>query len=394
MCDETCRPYKDEIAVSLTGGPVPPPRPAGADTTAPAAPPANALAGAMTTATVKYEEVKVPTSKVAGQTVEDPVTLTFRLEPQQAKPGEDVTLTIEMAIGEGWHSFSLKKKPKVGTQTVITLDTLHHLEVQREFTESPDPQLYEGTEYVHFDRVTWTRKLRVTEEGGYGVAGSLKYAICDKSLCKPPKKVAYSLGVVAAAPGGAPVASAASATPTQNATTGAAQSAGQSVEIAPFELAEDAPSESLLMNLLFAFLGGLLLNVMPCVLPVIAIKVLSFVQQAGESRSRILALNGAYTGGVVLVFLSLAGLAVVLGQGWGGLFQNEHFSLFMAAFVFAMGLSLLRVFEIPVPGMVGSASGWRAIGKGLFGAFATGIFATLLATPARGRSWGRRWRGR
>ena len=87
-----------------------------------------------------------------------------------------------------------------------------------------------------------------------------------------------------------------------------------------------------------AFIGGLLLNVMPCVLPVLAIKVLSFVQQAGESRSRIFLLNVAYTVGVLAVFLTLATLAVGTQLGlsfvgdfsWGGLFQHTRFNLVMA----------------------------------------------------------------
>jgi thiol:disulfide interchange protein DsbD len=122
---------------------------------------------------------------------------------------------------------------------------------------------------------------------------------------------------------------------------------------------------------------------MPCVLPVIAVKVLSFVQQAGESRERILALNVSYALGVVSVFTILACLAVFVGIGWGEQFQSAEFNLIMAAFVFAMGLSLLGVFEIPVPGMIGSAAGGQHR-EGLPGAFMTGIFATLLATPCSG----------
>lgn len=140
---------------------------------------------------------------------------------------------------------------------------------------------------------------------------------------------------------------------------------------------------------------------MPCVLPVIAIKVLSFVQQAGESRSRILLLNLTYSLGVIAVFLLLASLAILpnvvdlswffakLGMDaskldrWGGLFQMTGFQVAMSCLVFAMGLSLLGVFEIPVPGMIGSAAGHQHQ-EGPLGAFLTGIFATLLATPCSG----------
>ena len=133
---------------------------------------------------------------------------------------------------------------------------------------------------------------------------------------------------------------------------------------------------------MFAFLGGLILNVMPCVLPVIAIKVLSFVQQAGEDRGRIFLLNATYSLGVISVFMLLATLAAFFGTSWGGQFQSIEFLVAMSALVFVMGLSLLGVFEIPIPGFVGSSAGGHQ--EGLGGAFMTGIFATILATPCSG----------
>ncbi|MCA9081564.1 MAG: thioredoxin family protein, partial [Planctomycetaceae bacterium] len=130
-----------------------------------------------------------------------------------------------------------------------------------------------------------------------------------------------------------------------------------------------------------AFLIGLILNVMPCVLPVLSIKILSLVQQAGESRVRILMLNLFYTLGVLTVFLILAGLAVVAGVGFGHLFQDQTFNLVLIALIFAMGLSLLGVYELPISGILPSSSSHK---EGLLGAFSTGILATLLATPCTG----------
>jgi thiol:disulfide interchange protein DsbD len=140
---------------------------------------------------------------------------------------------------------------------------------------------------------------------------------------------------------------------------------------------------SLVTYLIYAFLGGLILNVMPCVLPVIAIKVLSFVQQAGEDRSRILVLNLVYSLGIVSVFLGLAATAHLSSWGWGGLFERWEFSVGITAFVFVMALSLLGVFEIPIPGFVGNTAGTQQQ-EGLTGAFLTGVFATILATPCTG----------
>lgn len=175
----------------------------------------------------------------------------------------------------------------------------------------------------------------------------------------------------------------------------ASESLGKSVAVSN---ADDTETGSLAGYLVLAFLGGLILNVMPCVLPVVAIKAMSFVKQAGESRGRLLLLNLVYTFGVVSVFLFFASLAALpdltaplvrligLSGGsfsWGILFQSLMFNIAMAVVVFAMGLSLLGVFEIPLPGFVGSAAG-SSSRDGLTGAFLTGVFATLLGTPCTG----------
>jgi len=141
----------------------------------------------------------------------------------------------------------------------------------------------------------------------------------------------------------------------------------------------------LLPMILLAFLGGLILNVMPCVLPVIGLKILSFVEQAGHDRRRILVLNLWYSLGIISVFLVLAGLAIGLKLGWGQQFQRPGFSIVMAAIVFAMGLSFLGVWEIPIPGFVGRGKAAEvAQGEGVTGAFVKGVLTTILATPCAG----------
>lgn len=143
--------------------------------------------------------------------------------------------------------------------------------------------------------------------------------------------------------------------------------------------------KSLGLVLLGAFVGGLILNLMPCVLPVIGLKVLSFVTQAGESRGRAFMLNLVYSAGIIAVFMLLAALAVGLGLGWGQLFTYGVFNVVMAAVVFAMGLSFLGVWEIPIPGFVGSGkSAEIQQQEGLSAAFLKGVITTVLATPCTG----------
>jgi cytochrome c biogenesis protein CcdA len=139
---------------------------------------------------------------------------------------------------------------------------------------------------------------------------------------------------------------------------------------------------SLWLWLVFAFLAGSLLNVMPCVLPVVSIKVLSFVQQAGESKTRVFQLSLAFAAGILAVFAALAAFAAFAGLGWGEQFQKEPFKIAMVAIVFAFSLSLFDVYELGLPSKVGELAAVKR--EGMRDAFFKGIMATLLATPCSG----------
>ncbi len=145
----------------------------------------------------------------------------------------------------------------------------------------------------------------------------------------------------------------------------------------------------MLFVLAIAFFGGFILNFMPCVLPVIGLKVMSFVQQAGESRGRVMALNLWYVAGLLSVFMVLATLAVVFRQAWASQFNNTTFNIVLTAVVFAFALSFLGVWEIPVPGFsTGSKVGDLSQKEGPMGAFFKGILTTILATPCTGPALG------
>ena len=139
------------------------------------------------------------------------------------------------------------------------------------------------------------------------------------------------------------------------------------------------------MILLLAFLGGIILNVMPCVLPVVGLKVMGFVKQAGEDHGRILTLNLAYVGGILSMFAVFATLAVSISFGWGEQLTYFPVRLGLTLALFALALSYFGVWEIPVPGFAaGKASQEMQQREGLPGAYAKGIFATILATPCSG----------
>ncbi len=134
-----------------------------------------------------------------------------------------------------------------------------------------------------------------------------------------------------------------------------------------------------------AFLGGLILNVMPCVLPVVGLKIMGFVKQAGEDRSRILTLNLVYVLGIMSVFAVFAVVAAVSKFGWGEQFTFFPVRLGLTLALFALALSYLGVWEIPAPGMAGGKASQELQNReGLPGAFSKGVFATILATPCSG----------
>ena len=150
-------------------------------------------------------------------------------------------------------------------------------------------------------------------------------------------------------------------------------------------------SQPLVLYVLFAFVGGLLLNIMPCVLPVIALKIFGLVKMAGDQPGRVKRLGWSFSLGIVSSFLLLALLVILLqtaGQqvGWGFQFQEPIFIIIMSAVVFAFGLSLFGVYEIRPPaaavtGVSSVIARTEGSGKGYAASFSEGVFATILATP-------------
>ena len=138
--------------------------------------------------------------------------------------------------------------------------------------------------------------------------------------------------------------------------------------------------------LLAALLGGLILNLMPCVLPVLSLKLIAFVGHSGKERTHVRWSFLASTAGVLASFLALASLLAGLraageAAGWGVQFQHPLFLSGMALMLTALAGNLWGWFEIPLPGFAGRLAEATESQRGLLGDFLTGALATLLATP-------------
>ncbi|HEY5812764.1 MAG TPA: thioredoxin family protein, partial [Terrimicrobiaceae bacterium] len=143
---------------------------------------------------------------------------------------------------------------------------------------------------------------------------------------------------------------------------------------------------SLWKALLFGFLGGLILNLMPCVLPVISLKIFGFIRQAGDRPEKILRHGLAFVAGIFTWFLGLGIVVLALKFAgsevtWAFHFQNPWFNFVISCVVVVFALNLFGVFEIVLPGHASTAMAEASSQEGYGGSFFQGIFATLLATP-------------
>jgi thiol:disulfide interchange protein/DsbC/DsbD-like thiol-disulfide interchange protein len=164
---------------------------------------------------------------------------------------------------------------------------------------------------------------------------------------------------------------------------GGASAAG-GAQLAPATATSESTSHSLAVLLLFAILGGMILNLMPCVFPVLSIKAIGLVEQAKKHPAAVRAKGLVFAAGVVSSMLCLAGVLLILRAGgeqvgWGFQLQSPLFVTLLVYLLLAVGLNLSGVFEVG-----GSLSG---VGDGLTqgdsyrASFFTGVLTTLVATP-------------
>ena len=139
--------------------------------------------------------------------------------------------------------------------------------------------------------------------------------------------------------------------------------------------------------LLFGILAGFILNFMPCVLPVIALKVSAFLSSNQDDEARSKAFrehNIFFASGIITWFMALGLLLGLAGLSWGQLFQSPLIVLTLLVFIFSMGLSLFGIFHLPILDLRINSSNPHIKQNEKLQAFTAGLMATLLATPCSG----------
>lgn len=300
------------------------------------------------------------------------------LSHESARPGETVIAGVELTMDPGYHTY-WKNPGDTGIATSIGWELPGHLTAGETLWPTPEKFVGQGmTTWVYHDRAVLLVPLNIATNAA---AGSRELTALVKWLeCKTDGSCIPGSNLV-----------------TATLTIGAESkpSADNALILeAQTKIPEDEPrttdafreKKSIWMWLVYAFLGGMILNIMPCVLPVIALKILGFVAQSREHPKRVRVLGTMYTLGVIASFLVLAGIVIGLqaaGQqaGWGIQFGNPHFIVALTVIVTLVALNLFGVFEVTLGGSAMTSASEAASRHGTAGAFMNGVLATILATP-------------
>ncbi len=317
------------------------------------------------------------------------VTAELISEVTDAAPGQSFRLVVSLVLAPGAHSYG-KVIPEdvVGKPTRLKwtlpegwkLEELPWPATHRFEVAGGSGEGYEGTVRLPV-RVTPPAQA----SAGLRVDLTVKVdgLVCDDKTCVPfAKELVTPVGLAALAkmdPRYAALFAAVESSVAAPAAVANPPVTASAVPGAPNSSAVPKPLLPLAQLLLYAFVGGLILNIMPCVFPVLGIKVASVVKQAGMNRRKVMLHGVMYTLGILLSFWVLGGLAIALGKGWGFQLQSPRFNFGLAAFFLVFALNMAGVFEIG-GSAVGVGSGFQSKG-GLGGSFFSGLLATVVATP-------------
>ncbi len=307
-----------------------------------------------------------------------PVTEAFALKPVIAKPG---TIALHFDIAPHYYLYRGRIHAKILTPGV----TAGALQTPPGIKEH-DPYL--GDVEIYHDAVD--ASLPYTAAGA--MPGTLEveveYQGCHEvapKICYPPNSETFTLPTSGGGPiGAAGGDNAVDGGAARNPITSSLATTPQASASAPTAAQAASPiGTGLAFALLLAFVGGLILNLMPCVLPVLAIKAVG-VLEGGESRQRARAHALAYAAGVIATFLAIG--LVILGLrgaghavGWGTQLQQPVIVAVLACVLFAVGLSMSGVVQFGAGlGNVGTGLTRRG---GVAGHFFTGVLAVIVASP-------------
>ncbi|HPI43483.1 MAG TPA: cytochrome c biogenesis protein CcdA, partial [Candidatus Cloacimonas acidaminovorans] len=310
----------------------------------------------------------------------------FSISPEVLKPGEKGVIKATLLIPEG-------KKQTVNPQNpeYFYLEASHPDLILGKVIYPKPTQVVSEEEWNYHPQVTLTLPFTVKQTAKTGnkqIEVLLSYNLCyETGMCDPPEEATAILSIKIAENEPIPAAVSENEEETPNTIE-----QKETIPIEKSPIPDKKPETShplgeILKYILFAFLGGIILNITPCVLPILPIRIMSIMNQAQKDKTKVLNHTLIYALGVLISFAVMAGIFIALQKagesvGWGLQNQNPGFVVTLMSIVFVFALSLLGVFEITVPGM--NTANKATSRGGYSGSFFGGIFAFLMAISCTG----------
>ncbi len=345
-------------------------------------------------------------SLISASACSDNKNNVYRVTPLKkeikAVPGSSSFAVLKLAVPEKYHVYGNPKGPGIGKATSVIVESDKSIIFQDARYLPPVKHRAEGDKdftWVYEKDTTIFLPFAVRKnirKGNYPVNARVDALLCDSNSCLPrvidvkftivitSENSSYSsetnsLYKLSRAPGG----NRRDMRPSEAGPLPGLKS-GETFRGTVFtpEIIESTSVAGILQAVIFGLIAGFILNFMPCVLPVVSLKIMGFVQHAGKERKELTRLGLLFALGILVSFAVLAALAAFLGYSWGDLFQHELFIVALTAIVFALALSMFDIFTIHPPSFLGKAgSGMK---NQYTDAFTKGLLATLLATPCSG----------
>lgn len=300
-----------------------------------------------------------------------------------ARSGDDVRGVVTATIESGWHinanktldDFVIKSEIRLDPTTADLVSADYPASTVRTFTFSGGQKLavYEGTINIPF-----AAKLKA---GVTSIKGQLHYQACNDNVCLPPRDAEVTIDAAVVAGNAATASSPVAPTPSSNFAPLSAAPKGNTPPPANDRLSAAYAEHGLPLTLLILFLGGLALNLTPCVFPMIPITVGFFAMQSDGRRSRRFALSLAYVIGIVITYSVLGVFAALSGRMFGSWLQSPAVLIGFAVLMLVLASSMFGVWEFRVPQFITNRSAGRA---GVAGALTMGLFVGIVAAPCVG----------
>jgi thiol:disulfide interchange protein DsbD len=306
--------------------------------------------------------------------------------------GDKFNLTIKVSIGEGWHINSNKPHDDFLIPSILSIEQSDNFslnkiiypkaeDIKLEFSDNP-LSVWTGDQVIK-GVIELSKSIK---PGRYMLVVSLAYQSCNNKTCLPPNSIKDTIKIDVAE--GKISKSVISQDKSNNVDT-----ASLSNQLTNFDKGDKIPSSNssvqgvlehsgLLLSLIFVFIGGLALNLTPCVYPLIPITIGYFGGQSEGSTKKLFLMGSFFVIGMAVTYSIVGVVTALSGAVFGSLLQNPVVIIFIALIFVILSLSMFGVYEFQLPNaLVAKAGGAKT---GYYGAFFMGLTMGIVAAPCIG----------